>query len=82
MVCSAYAQDSKNTADQPLDLQEFVITGKTNADIKGGLKMKPTKPGKLTRAELDSINNDIKIPITLLAAIPLPASTIKPYFVN
>ena len=35
MVCSVYAQDSKNAAEQPLDLQEFVITGKTNADIKG-----------------------------------------------
>ncbi|MFM6956693.1 MAG: hypothetical protein ACKOX1_09120 [Ignavibacteria bacterium] len=82
MVCSVYAQDSKNTADQPLDLQEFVITGKTNADIKGGLKMKPTKPGILTRAELDSINTDIKIPIPLLPAIPLPASPMKPYSVN
>ena len=58
MVCSVYAQDSKNAAEQPLDLQEFVITGKTNADIKGGLKMKPAKPGVFTKAELDSINTD------------------------
>ena len=82
MVCSVYAQDSKNAADQPLDLQEFVITGKTNADIKGGLKMKPAKPGVFTKAELDSINTDIKIPIPLLPAIPLPASPMKPYSVN
>lgn len=82
MVCSVYAQDSKNAADQPLDLQEFVITGKTNADIKGGLKMKPAKPGVFTKAELDSINTDLKIPIPLLPAIPLPASPMKPYSVN
>jgi len=82
MVSSVFAQDSKNAADQPLDLQEFVITGKTNADIKGGLKMKPAKPGMLTRAELDSINTDIKIPIPLLPPIPLPASPMKPYSVN
>ncbi len=82
MVCSVFAQDSKNAADQPLDLQEFVITGKTNADIKGGLKMKPAKPGVLTKAELDSINTDIKIPIPLLPAIPLPVSPMKPYSVN
>lgn len=76
------AQDAKNAADQPLDLQEFVITGKTNAEIKGGLKMKPMKPGVLSKAELDSINTDIKIPIPLLPAIPLPASPMKPYSVN
>lgn len=82
LVCSAYAQDSKNAADQPLDLQEFVITGKTNADIKGGLKMKPAKPGVFTKAELDSINTDIKIPIPLLPTIPLPASPMNPYSVS
>jgi hypothetical protein len=82
LTCSVYAQDNKNTADQPLDLQEFVITGKTNADIKGGLKMKPAKPGVLTKAELDSINTDVKIPLPLLPSIPLPASPLKPYAVK
>lgn len=81
-ACAVYAQDAKNAADQPLDLQEFVITGKTNAEIKGGLKMKPMKPGVLNKAELDSINTDIKIPVPLLPAIPLPASPMKPYSVN
>lgn len=81
-ACSVFAQDAKNAADQPLDLQEFVITGKTNADIKGGLKMKPMKPGSLSKAELDSINTDIKIPIPLLPAIPLPVSPLRPYSIN
>ena len=81
-ACAVYAQDAKNGANQPLDLQEFVITGKTNAEIKGGLKMKPMKPGVLNKAELDSINTDIKIPVPLLPAIPLPASPMKPYSIN
>ncbi|MBM4150864.1 MAG: TonB-dependent receptor [Ignavibacteria bacterium] len=76
------AQDNKNTADQQLDLQEFVITGKTNAEIKGGLKMKPSKPGTLSKAELDSINTDVKIPVPLLPAVPLPSSALKPYSVQ
>jgi hypothetical protein len=77
-----FAQDNKNNADQQLDLQEFVITGKTNADIKGGLKMKPSKPGMLTKAELDSINTDVKIPVPLLPSVPLPSSALKPYSVK
>ena len=81
-ACSVFAQDNKNNADQPLDLQEFVITGKTNAEIKGGLKMKPNKPGVLTKAELDSINTDVKTPIPLLPSIPLPASPLQSYAVN
>lgn len=76
------AQDNKNTADQQLDLQEFVITGKTNAEIKGGLKMKPSKPGTLSKAELDSINTDVKIPVPLLPTVPLPSSAMRPYSVQ
>lgn len=82
MSCTIVAQDNKNTADQQLDLQEFVITGKTNAEIKGGLKMKPSKPGTLSKAELDSINTDIKIPVPLLPTVPLPSSALKPYSVK
>ena len=77
MACVVFAQDNKNTADQPLDLQEFVITGKTNADIKGGSKLKPQKPGLLTKIELDSINTDLKIPMPLLPFIPLPVSSLQ-----
>ncbi|MFM7156991.1 MAG: hypothetical protein ACKO0Y_04180 [Bacteroidota bacterium] len=82
MSVALFAQDNKNSADQQLDLQEFVITGKTNADIKGGLKMKPSKPGMLTKAELDSINTDVKITFPLLPSVPLPASALKPYSVK
>ena len=70
-------QQGQNNAVQPIDLQEFVITGKASAEIKGGIKQKPLKPQSLKQTELDSINTNEKIPAPLLSALTLPKSTFK-----
>ncbi len=70
-------QQGQNNAVQPIDLQEFVITGKASAEIKGGIKQKPLKPQSLKQTELDSINTNEKIPAPLLSALTLPKSTFR-----
>jgi hypothetical protein len=75
-----YAQQS--SPSQPLDLQEFVITGKASADIRGGIKQLPEKPALLRSTELDSINTLEKIPAPLLGSVPLPRSPRSSRIVN
>lgn len=67
--------------NSPLELPEFIITGKESVNIPGGVKQPPNKPPVLRAEKLDSINPLDKLPLPALQPLPLPAySSAGPYW--
>lgn len=65
---SAFSQE----ANAPLELPEFIITGKESVNIPGGTKQPPSRPPLLKNEKLDSINPVGKLPLPPLPPRPLP----------
>ena len=63
---------SEGLPNQPIELPEFIVTGKSRADIPGGSKRAPNRPPLLSQARLDSLNPLEKIPLPTLPQAPLP----------
>lgn len=70
--CSLVAQQPATAPNAPLELPDFLVTGKAIMDIAGGAKQSPQKPAKMARAELDSLNPTEKFPTPLVPNRPLP----------
>jgi hypothetical protein len=58
--------------NQPIELPEFVVTGKDRVDIPASSKQAPSKPPVLKGARLDSLNDLEKQPLPTMPADPLP----------
>ncbi|MFM8772125.1 MAG: hypothetical protein ACKOE4_08950, partial [Candidatus Kapaibacterium sp.] len=56
----------------PLELPDFLVTGKALVDVASAAKHVPTRPPTFTLAELDSLNPTEKLPPPLAARRPLP----------
>lgn len=66
-----YGQDSQ--PNKPIELPEFIVTGKQRVDVPGGAKQPPTKPSTLKSAQIDSLNPTERQPIPSLPAHKLPS---------
>lgn len=58
--------------NQPIELPEFIVTGKERVDIPGGAKQAPVRPPLLSASALDSLNPTLKQPLPPLPPRPLP----------
>lgn len=58
--------------NQPIELPEFIVTGKDRVDIPASSKQAPSKPPVLKGARLDSLNDLEKQPMPALPTDPLP----------
>lgn len=58
--------------NQPIELPEFIVTGKQQVDIPGGAKQAPVRPPLLSTERLDSLNPIEKLPLPQVAPTPLP----------
>ncbi len=56
----------------PLELPDFLVTGKAVVDVAAGAKNLPSKPPTFSLQELDSLNPTEKLPPPLAALRPLP----------
>jgi hypothetical protein len=65
-------QPQTGAPNAPLELPDFLVTGKAVVDIAGGAKQTPQKPFKLTTRDLDSLNPNEKFPSPLVPNRPLP----------
>lgn len=74
-VMSAAAQQQQSNVppvpNQPIELPEFIVTGKERVDIPAGAKHAPSKPPSLKGALLDSLNDLEKQPMPVLPADPI-----------
>ncbi len=61
----------------PLELPDFLVTGKAVVDIAAGAKALPSRSPTFSLAELDSLNPTEKLPPPLAARRPLPLFTRK-----
>lgn len=61
----------------PLELPDFLVTGKAVVDIAAGAKALPSRPPTFSLSELDSLNPTEKLPPPLAARRPLPLFTRK-----
>lgn len=68
----ARAQQPPSAPNAPLELPDFLVTGRAIMDIAGGAKQTPQKPVKMGRPELDSLNPTEKFPTPLVPNRPLP----------
>jgi hypothetical protein len=57
--------------NQPIELPEFIVTGKERVDIPAGAKHAPSKPPSLKGAMLDSLNDLEKQPMPALPSDPI-----------
>ncbi|MBI2793348.1 MAG: hypothetical protein HYX66_01705 [Ignavibacteria bacterium] len=75
------AQQQAPQPNAPLELPEFIITGKESVNIPGGVKQLPNRPPLLQAEKLDSINPLEKLPLPALRPRPLPTySSAAPYW--
>lgn len=67
-------QQTPQTAmpNAPLELPDFLVTGKAVVDIAAGAKQTPQKPFKLSTADLDSLNPTEKFPTPTVPNRSLP----------
>ncbi|MCU0330221.1 MAG: hypothetical protein MUC47_04485 [Candidatus Kapabacteria bacterium] len=61
----------------PIELPEYVVTGKDRVDIPGATKSDPMRPPVLGKARLDTLNSLEKLspPILAPASLPVPRRT-------
>lgn len=75
----AYGQQQPPAQSQPpnrpIELPEFLVTGKELIEVAAGAKQSPSRPPLLTAARLDSLNPIEKQPLPGLPAKPLPQYT-------
>lgn len=69
----SYAQQP--TPNQPIDLPEFIVTGKERIEVPSSAKQPPARPPSLKAQLLDSLNPTEKHPLPKLPARALPNST-------
>ncbi|NQW30505.1 MAG: hypothetical protein HQ472_08330 [Ignavibacteria bacterium] len=70
----AFAQQTQpQQPNRPIELPEFIVTGKQRVDIPGGAKQPPSKPASLRSGQIDSLNPTEKQPIPSLPAHKLPS---------
>ncbi len=64
LVFSTVAASAQQPApNQPIELPEIIVQGKSRVDIPGGAKIAPARPPLLSAALLDSLNPIEKIPL-------------------
>ncbi|MBU3698448.1 MAG: hypothetical protein FGM33_00345 [Candidatus Kapabacteria bacterium] len=69
----AFAQNpTPPQPNAPLELPDFLVTGKAVVDVAAGAKHLPSKPPTFSLGELDSLNPTEKLPPPLAARRPLP----------
>ncbi len=69
LATSAHAQQSPA---QPIELPEFIVTGKEQVGVPGATKQPPVRPPMLPQRRLDSLNPVEKLPLPPLPEVPLP----------
>jgi hypothetical protein len=70
-IAATAQQPAPQPPNQPLELPEFVVTGKERVDIPAGAKHAPTKPPAVKGALLDSLNDLEKQPLPALPMDPV-----------
>ncbi len=65
------AQTQQSPA-QPIELPEFIVTGKEQVGVPGAAKQAPLRPPMLAKATLDSLNPVDKLSLPPMAEVPLP----------
>lgn len=71
-VIAQVQQPQTGAPNAPLELPDFLVTGKAVVDIAGGAKQTPQKPFKLSTRDLDSLNPNEKFPSPMVPNRPLP----------
>lgn len=83
-TCLAMAQQPTSQGSQPpagpstpIELPEYVVTGKDRVDIPGATKSDPSRPPVLGKARLDTLNSLEKLapPVLAPASLPVPRRT-------
>lgn len=72
VVLMAQQQPTSQPPNGPLELPEFLVTGKELINVGAGVKSSPQRPPLLSATRLDSLNPTEKQPIPSLPARPLP----------
>ncbi|HLP26998.1 MAG TPA: hypothetical protein VK147_00065 [Candidatus Didemnitutus sp.] len=72
VVVPAQQQPPAQPPNGPLELPEFLVTGKELINVGAGVKSAPQRPPLLSATRLDSLNPTEKQPIPSLPARPLP----------
>lgn len=73
VVCHSSAQTTpQSQPNAPLELPDFLVTGKAVVDIAAGAKEVPSKMPTFSLQDLDSLNPTEKLPPPLAARRPLP----------
>lgn len=57
---------------QPIELPEFIVTGKEQVGVPGSTKQSPLRPPILASTQLDSLNPIEKLPLPGMPGAPLP----------
>lgn len=70
--CTSFALAQQQSPAQPIELPEFIVTGKEQIGIPGAAKLPPRRPAALSKTRLDSLNPIEKLPLPPLEEIPLP----------
>ncbi|MBL0320860.1 MAG: TonB-dependent receptor [Ignavibacteria bacterium] len=68
----AQQQPPSQPPNSPIELPEFLVTGKELINVGAGAKSAPQRPPLLSATRLDSLNPTEKQPIPALPARPLP----------
>lgn len=76
LVCSAQTQSPA----QPIELPEFIVTGKEQVGVPGAAKQGPLRPPRLSKALLDSLNPIEKLALPAMPGAPFP--TLSRTFTN
>lgn len=72
LSCVATTLHAQQPANQPIDLPEFIVTGKERIEVPSSAKQPPAKPLSLKAQILDSLNPTEKHPMPKLPAHALP----------
>ncbi len=57
---------------QPIELPEFIVTGKEQVGIPGATKQAPVRPPMLSKGRMDSLNPVEKLPLPSVPSVPFP----------
>lgn len=72
VVIMAQQQPASQPPNSPIELPEFLVTGKELINVGAGAKSTPQRPPLLSATRLDSLNPTEKQPIPALPSRPLP----------
>ena len=68
----AVAWSQTQSPAQPIELPEFIVTGKEQVGVPGASKQSPHRPPILAKTTLDSLNPVEKLPLPTLPGTPFP----------